>query len=181
MKQRCHEFGGVKADGGPCGRVVSDGPCLYHTDAALGEQAETKAAFLAAYKTTLVKTAAAHEAKTSVVNIWRWRRDDDEFDAELTQLEEAANDSRYEAYEESMYARIVAGTAPAALHIFGLVNESRRRRDGRWKHVHHVQKSNVNFNIEEASDDELERLIAGEDPFDILASRAAETASGFDA
>lgn len=181
MKRRCHEFGGRTSAGGPCGRVVKDGRCLFHTEAAQDEMAETKAAFLAAYEETLVKTDAARLAKTSVVSVWRWRGDDPAFNEKLTALETSADDARYEAYEESMYARIVAGTAPAALHIFGLVNESRRRADGRWKHVHHVQRSNFNFDIDNATDDELERLRAGEDPFDIVASRAGADQNGFDA
>jgi len=177
MKRRCHEFGGRTASGQPCGRVVTDGRCHLHDDQAAEERDALKAKFLEEYSKSLVKLDAARECETSVVTVWRMEQDDPLFKAAVSAIEEAAQDLRYELGEDSMFKRIVDGSAPAVLHMFFLVNESRRRGDGRWKHVHQIQQSNFNFDLENATDEELQRIKAGEDPVEVVAETRGHRAS----
>ena len=81
-------------------------------------------------------SAASTQAGASRVTVWRWRRDDPEFDSAVSALTDGIDDQRVRMVEESMFARIVKGEATAAETIFYLVNRGR----GRWRHV---QKINV--------------------------------------
>lgn len=174
MKKRCGDFGGRRSDGEPCGRLVSqEGTCRWHSEEAQDERDALKARFLEEYSKSLVKLDAAKACETSVVTVWRMEQEDHAFAAKVSAIEGAAHDLRYELAGDSMFKRIMDGNAPAVLHMFFLVNESRRRGDGRWKHVHQIQQSNINVDLENATDEELQRIKAGEDPVEVFAETRA--------
>lgn len=168
MKKTCADFGGMTRAGKPCGRQVTDGRCLFHSDEAEQELAKAKATYLEEYARTLISSKAAAVAGMSVMKVWRLCQTDPEFAAAVDTLKEETETARYAAVEQAGIDRILDHSAPAAIHIFYLVNMSRRRGDGRWKHIQNVRQSNVNVDMDHASEEELNRISAGEDPLDVF-------------
>lgn len=162
-KKTCGDFGGRKQDGAPCGNVVKDGRCRYHTEEAIDAEAEAKAKALSAYEDSMIQMRAAEAAGVSYVTLWRWRQADPEFDAAMAKLTRQAADARYAALEETAFERSITGKSSAAETIFLLVNESRRRRDGRWRHIRQVQHSGrigVFAAIQQLPPGEVDRILA---------------------
>src|SRR5688500_15477056 len=85
------------------GSRASEGPCKYHTPEALRDLAEKKATFLDEYERTLVQTAAARAAGVSLVQIWRWRQGDDEFDRNVSALITKVEPARPKVVEETVF------------------------------------------------------------------------------
>lgn len=151
---RCGDFGGEKADGEPCGRKagwgtdhLGEGPCQDHGDAKDKKMERLKEAFLAMYLEAGGQKPIRTCAKSlgvSNTTIWRWRRDDPEFDRKVMEAVDTLDELRLEMVEESAFARIVRGEASASLTKFYMENTARRvaRRRGespRWSDSRHLQ------------------------------------------
>ena len=162
-------MGGRTAAGDPCKRLAGGERCYAHTEEALDEQAGTKSSFLEAFEETLILSDAAKEVGVSYVTIWRMRQADEDFDRKLAALEERAVEDRYQALEDSGFKRCNEGKAPASLHIFYLVNESRRRGDGRWRNTQHVEQSSFPVDLALCSKEELKLLSEGHDIVSVFA------------
>lgn len=173
MKKRCGDFGGRSIKTGkPCQRYAlgNVARCASHTVDEVGLREERKAKFLEAFPDMPTITEAAKAIGLSMVQLWRWRKDDADFDAAVTKLTEDAPDVRNQMVEDSMFRRIVEDRATAAETIFWLVNRGR----GRWKHVSHVRQSNVNLDPANLTEEELQAIAAGADPVEVLAKTRGE-------
>ncbi len=168
--KRCGDFGGKTHTGNRCGRRVKKGKCPLHDDAAELELAEKKVAFLEEYRTGIcsLKTAAK-KAGASKVTVWRWRQEDQLFDDALGAIQENIDEIRLTLVEDSLVTRCLRKDAPAALVIFYLVN----RGKGRWRHIQHIQQQTVHMDLSNFTEEELQRVIAGEDPVRIISERIA--------
>jgi len=174
----CGDFGGKKSDGSPCGRRVKEGRCRSHTDQADELLASRKRTVLKVYEDTPLLTVAAQAAGISTVTLWRMRKDDPEFDAAIQVLEEVAPNARRQMVEDTMFTRIVKGKATGAETIFWLINDSRRRGDGRWKDVKQVEQSSFPVDLTHCSTDELERISNGEHPARVFAETRRDNVLG---
>ncbi len=166
--KRCGDFGGEGRDGKPCGRRVKDGLCRSHSEAGAAETGVKKAAFLEEYsKGTPSLKAAAETCGAAAVTVWRWRQEDEEFNAALTAVQANLDKIRLNMVEDTLVERCLKPDTPAALVIFYLVNRS----DGRWRNVQQVQQQNVNFDFDlsNLTEEELERVQNGEHPLRVLA------------
>jgi hypothetical protein len=138
----CGDAGGRTAKGEPCGVTVVSGRCHHHEAGADERTAEQKALFLKLYEAgDLSMAAASTQAEASRTTVWRWRRDDPEFDQAVAVLTDRIDDQRVHQVEETMFDRIIAGKASAAETIFFLINRGR----GRWQHV---QKVGIDLTLE---------------------------------
>jgi hypothetical protein len=149
---------------------------VQHAAASQADTDERKRVFLEAYGDELEMAKAAETAGCSRFTVWRMRRADPDFDAAVRELEPDVSDCRYSAVEESIFQRIINHSAPASLTIFWIVNESRRRGDHRWKHVHQIQQSTFPVDLDQCSEEELGRIAGGEDPASIFAQTRAARA-----
>lgn len=139
----CGDFGGRKLDGSLCTRKAAwgikektEGPCRDHTAAAEAKLAADKERFLEQLsKGTVSLTAAARDIGKDQATVWRWRQADPDFDADVKEALHERDQIRVELVEDSLFKRLVAGTAAAAEMVFFLAN----RAPHRWRHVQHIQ------------------------------------------
>jgi hypothetical protein len=82
-------------------------------------------------KGTVSLQSAANSIGREPITIWRWRRADPGFDAEVLSAVEDSDSVRVGMVEDSYFARLVSGNVSAAEVIFYLAN----RAPERWKHV----------------------------------------------
>lgn len=178
----CGDLGGETLAGAPCRRPAKDGlRCRQHREPADAEAERIKAAFLEAYEETPVLDAAAKRVGRAYVTIWRWRKADPAFDAAVAEREAEAADRRYQMVEDGLFMACVKGTHKGGERMFFLVNESRRRADGRWKNTTHVKQETTNVDLTKLTEEELERVVAGEDPLLVVAdTRLAARADSHD-
>lgn len=119
-------------------RRVVDGRCSSHNDEAAARTEGIKVAFLELYRDGLNSMeyciASVGIARTTLFNL---REDDPDFDAAVLETRDRANEIRLAAVEDSLFSRIIAGTASAGETIFWLVNRS----NGRWRDVKRVEHS----------------------------------------
>lgn len=121
------------ADGGRCrfpaGRGTDHqgtGPCSLH-DSQPETVKHSKKEF-----TELVRGGrdtfhtAAKKVGVTRVTIWRWRRQDPDFDREVVWAAGEVAAERLDAHEVSLYSRIMRGEAPAGLEIFWMLNMAAR-------------------------------------------------------
>lgn len=139
----CGDYGGQKRGGEPCGREagwgtdhLGEGRCKDHGDEAAEKAEAIKKAFLAEYaEGTKGIARAAQAAGTSHVTVWRWRREDPEFDRAVDELQEHLDPMRTALVEETLLTRLVTGKANSSEYFFWLVNRS----GGRWRNTQHVE------------------------------------------
>ena len=133
-KKTCGDFGGVKANGEPCtrpagwGRDTNKGKCKAHADVKDEKMQSIKKEFLEYLEnnvTTLKK--AAKQVGKSEPTIWRWRKNDEEFDEAVEEAKAEQDRKRLERVEDSMFKRIINGGASASEVIFWLKNRGRHR------------------------------------------------------
>lgn len=167
----CGDFGGLNADGAPCGRKVTSGPCRFHTSDASKEIAEKKAQVIEEYGSVPVLELACRTAEVGRTTVFRWRQLDPEFDRQIREIEDRAPATRRQMVEETLFVRIVRGKAAAAETIFWLINDSRRQKDGRWQDVKILEKRKPQWDPTLCTEEELQRIAKGEDPEDVLAER----------
>ena len=153
---RCGDYGGLGADGSPCGRTVSEpGKCNSHSDVAEDDKAELKAEFLELFAegSNAIRAAAA-KIGVGVVTVWRWRQQDPEFDTAMVAAQVDADAVRVALAEDSLFNRIVGGTASAAETIFFLKNRAPKRwHDVREQRIEH--SGEVSHAIRAMSDEEI--------------------------
>jgi Helix-turn-helix of insertion element transposase len=126
---RCADFGGAASDGTPCRKRVKDSRCPAHTTAADATLQANKRRAVELLRAGHFLTEVATSLEVDPATLWRWRQADPEFDDAVAALADANDAARTQQVEETMFARIVAGTASAAETIFWLKN----RAPGRWK------------------------------------------------
>ncbi len=134
---RCGEYGGLSANGEACGRKVGEpGKCKAHSDEAVDDMAASKVAFLKLFAegSNAIRSAAA-QVGVGVVTVWRWRQQDPEFNDAMTVAQTDADAVRVALAEDSLFKRIIDGTASAAETIFFLKN----RAPNRWRDMQRVQ------------------------------------------
>ena len=152
----CRDYGGVSANGEPCGRPVSEpGKCNAHSEAANDDKAALKAQFLELFAegSNAIRAVSA-KLGVGVVTIWRWRKQDPAFHEAMTEAQVDADAVRVALAEDSLFNRIVSGTASAAETIFFLKNRAPKRwRDMREKRIDH--SGEITTNVRALSDEEL--------------------------
>ena len=130
----CGDFGGVTREGAPC-RKLSGAICAKHAKIEY-EHTRLKADFLDVYETgqKTIKQAAK-QVGSSQPSIWRLRQADPEFDLAVRNAALAADRTRLEIAEDTLFRRILRDTATPAELFFYLVNRS----GGRWRHISHIR------------------------------------------
>lgn len=133
----CGDYGGRNVDGSPCGRQTK-GRCRYHPEGkdALGDR---KKAFLEALEEEHTMEDAAAAIGVSLVAVWKWRRGDPEFNAQVKGLKTLLDDVAYDRVKGTLYKRIVAGQATGMETVFWLINRSRIRGDNEWRNTNKVE------------------------------------------
>lgn len=180
--KHCGDFGGIAADGQPCGRRVIEGRCPKHTEENLEAQVDAKAQFLELFRTGQISLKRAGAVVGVAPNtIWRWRQADPEFDKAVGELQQVVDDIRLAMVEDATFERIIGERASAAEVIFYLINRSK----GRWRDVRHVRLAgpdggpvrteNYEFDPSDFTTAELERIAAGESWLKVLAERPTKT------
>jgi len=159
----CAEAGGKTQEGAPCGRRVKKGQrCPDHQDAGLEAMETQKARFLEVYADGFTAMSkACMDIGITRTTLWRWRQTDPDFDAKVGAAVAQADQIRMMAVEDSLFARILAGTASGAEVIFWMINRS----DGRWKDVRRVVHSGRIFHglmgaVAALSVHEVERIMS---------------------
>jgi hypothetical protein len=130
-------------DGAPCRHragwgtdTPGQGRCAEHDAAADARAQEQKKAFLERLRTgeVAMKSAAA-AVGVDQSTIWRWRQEDEAFDAAVLTARASADAIRVGMVEDSLFRRIVLGEAAAAEVIFWLKN----RAPDRWRDRQHIE------------------------------------------
>ena len=158
MSKTCGDYGGMQANGQPCGRkaAVNGGPCNDHTDKAVKQAAGMRQQFLDLYSSgEHTIRAAATSIGVDVVTIWRWRKKDPAFDESMSAAQAEVDGVRLAMVEDSYFRRLISVQATAAEMIFYLVN----RGGGRWQHVQRIRHSGeiATTPLKEMSNEELMR------------------------
>ena len=96
---------------------------------------EHKRGFLELYaKKSCNITATAKAIGVGRTTIWLWRKEDEDFDAAIKEIEEGLVD-----YAESALYRAAIGSEEQPSHITALIFWLCNRRPDRWKHVNRVE------------------------------------------
>lgn len=166
----CGDLGGRTHAGAPCGRAAPGGErrCVDHDSAADEAKEATKAAFLAAYPAFPFLDHAAKQAGISVPTLWRYRQEDPEFDRRVMELVDDGPDRRYQLVQDSLAVSCIKGTHKGGERMFWLVNESRRRGDGRWRNIQHVEQSTIPVDLSKCTEEELKLLSSGLSPLEVF-------------
>lgn len=133
----CGDFGGM-GEKGPCGLLAGwgtdhrgEGLCKNHDSAAVARLQAIKKSFLDIYAAgTRTLAKAALDAGVDQSTIWRYRQDDEEFDAAVDKLIPSIDKRRVVMVEEAYFHKLATGRASAAEYIFYFTN----RAGHRWKH-----------------------------------------------
>ena len=163
----CGNLGGLTSKGTPC-QKRSGAICAMHAKIE-DEHTQLKADFLDVCESgqKTIKQAAK-KVGSSQPSIWRLRQADPEFDVAVRNVALAADRTRLEIAEDTLFSRIKNDTATPAELFFYLVNRS----VGRWRHVSHVRHEGSDGGAVAVEVDEVRerfaRRIAG------LASRLGE-------
>lgn len=124
----CGDFGGRNAKGTPCAQP-GVGLCPQHNETSLVAMQSVKKEVLERLAKGEYIIQIAKAVNMSPVQLWRWRKQDEDFDNAVAALSIDNDDARVKLVEESLFHRIIMGTAMAAETIFYLKN----RAPHRWR------------------------------------------------
>ena len=157
-KKTCGDYGGLTRSG-ICTRPAGwgtdhkrKGRCKAHDEPEAEKVKDHKYRFLEAYEDQ-PKTfrRAAQEAGVGDATIWRWRRDDPEFDKACEEAKPIQANVRLAMLEDSSFQQCIKGTAPGSLIMFTMVNLAiQAGRSNDWRHLQQIVHSAAGADISEA-------------------------------
>jgi len=101
-----------------------------------GRRATIKRRLLEIYQGEPVSLAkAARRAGACRVTVWRWRRDDPDFDQALTEAQKYQDEVRCAVIEDALFERVLSGRCSTGELVFFLCNRSSKR----WRHVQTIK------------------------------------------
>lgn len=122
MVETCGDYGGITADGDPCGRPAGygtdnqEGICRDHVDTI---NQEIKKEYLEILKNDTVSfQEAARRIDRDQSTVWRWRQNDEEFDEQVSAAKEQQRTNRVQAMEDAAFQQAIRGDAAASLFIY---------------------------------------------------------------
>jgi transposase-like protein len=133
LDKSCGSNGGVTRSGQPCGRKTNldkDGLCKDHGKLKTAKiKADKKKALELLRDPLNTVTEIAEELDLTSWTLFDWRRNDEEFDKEWSDIRAVVDDVRTDIVEGNMFKRATKGNANPAESIFWLKN----RASQRWK------------------------------------------------
>jgi len=166
----CGDFGGVTPDGAPCTLIAGwktpnaphrTGRCYLHSAERQDEITEKKKTFIEKFMTQpMTARAAAEAAGVSFMTICRWRKQDEEFNKEVTEILNLATQARFQFIEDAATLRAMDPSNNAdTLRIFMMKNLSGGKYRDVYDNTHSAPgggpiqtvRHNVRWNIDGTS------------------------------
>ena len=143
----CKDFGGLGRKGKPCHRQAGwgtdhggEGLCRDHDEPAAALMRAVKEGFVHTLERgTTAMTVICQDLGIDESTIYRWRRDDPEFDNAVNEAWPCRDSIRSNAVEDGFFLKLVASKGTAGDYAYWLGN----RRKERWQDVRQVQLGGI--------------------------------------